>query len=151
MFPVFVILMVFLVLLFISGLGLIMVSEEDIPGATLAIYNVVSADEGKLLKVKVSFIDGEGYSEGPLASDSTGAVLDAAPIVSHGTKLPGTLSITSIPNQLSAFGSIWSDGITLYGVEFFLLADRHIYAYTLSNKQPRFGLKSSVTLVADGI
>ena len=106
--------------------------EEDISGATLAIYNVVSVDEGKLLKVKVSFIDGEGYSEGPLASDSTGAVLDAAPSVSHGTKLPGTLSITSIPNQLSAFGSIWSDGITLYALDF-LSTGRHIYAYTLSN------------------
>ena len=68
--------------------------EEDISGATLAIYNVVSADESKLLKVKVSFIDGVGYSEGPLASDSTGAVLDAAPSVSHGTKLFGTISLS---------------------------------------------------------
>ena len=107
-------------------------SEEDISGATRAIYNVVSADEGKLLKIKVGFIDGEGYSEDSLASDFTGAVLDAAPSVSHGTNLPGTLSITSIPNQLSAFGSIWSDGITLYGLSS-ATHDYRIYAYTLSD------------------
>ena len=107
-------------------------SEEDISGATRAIYNVVLADAGKKLKVKVSFIDVNGYSEDSLASDFTGAVLDAAPSVSHGTNLPGTLSITSIPNQLSAFGSIWSDGITLYGLSS-ATHDYRIYAYTLSD------------------
>ena len=107
--------------------------EENISGsgATLAIYNVVSADEGKLLKVKVSFIDGSGFSEGPLASDSTGAVLDAAPIVPHGTRLSAAITLPS------SFGShvaqsIWFDGITLYVLNS-NLADRRIYAYTLSN------------------
>ena len=103
--------------------------EEDISGATLAIYNVVSADEGKLLKVKVSFIDGVGYSEGPLASDSTGAVLDAAPIVSHGTKLFGTISLSGFNSQ-----SIWSDGITLYVLNSNLV-DSRIYAYRMSDKR----------------
>ena len=108
-------------------------AEEDIPGATLAIYNVVSADEGKLLKVKVSFIDGRGYAEGPLASDSTGVVLDAAPSFSHGTKLSGTLLITDPLNSSSiTLKSIWSDGITLYGLNFYSVR-RNIYAYTLSN------------------
>ena len=102
--------------------------EEDISGATLAIYNVVSADEGKLLKVKVSFIDGVGYSEGHLVSDSTGAVLDAAPIVSHGTKLFGTISLSGFNSQ-----SIWSDGITLYVLNSNLV-DRRIYAYRMSDK-----------------
>ena len=102
--------------------------EEDISGATLAIYNVVSADESKLLKVKVSFIDGVGYAEGPLVSDSTGAVLDAAPIVSHGTKLSGTISLSGFNSQ-----SIWSDGITLYALHSNLV-DSRIYAYRMSDK-----------------
>ena len=106
--------------------------EENISGsgATLAIYNVVSADEGKLLKVKVSFIDGSGFSEGPLASDSTGAVLDAAPIVPHGTRLSAAITLPSSFGS-HASQSIWFDGITLYVLNYNL--DRRIYAYTLSN------------------
>ena len=117
--------------------------EEDISGATLAIYNVVSADEGKLLKVKVSFIDGVGYSEGPLVSDSTGAVLDAAPIVPHGTKLSGSISLSGFNSN-----SIWSDGVTLYVLNSDR-ADTRIYAYRMSDKSHDSG-KDFNTLVAAG-
>ena len=117
--------------------------EEDISGATLAIYNVVSADEGKLLKVKVSFIDDVGFSEGPLASDSTGAVLAAAPIVPHGTKLSGTISLSGFNSD-----SIWSDGITLYALNSDSV-DSRIYAYRMSDKSRDSG-KDFNTLVAAG-
>ena len=119
--------------------------EENISGsgATLAIYNVVSADEGKLLKVKVSFIDGSGFSEGPLVSDSTGAVLDAVPSFSHGTKLSGTISLGGFNSQ-----SIWSDGITLYALNS-NLTDRRIYAYRMSDKSRDSG-KDFNTLDAAG-
>ena len=48
--------------------------EDDISGATGSTYQLVSADVGKKLKVEVSFIDGSGFSEGPLASDATALV-----------------------------------------------------------------------------
>ena len=46
-------------------------TETDILGATGGTYTVVSDDEGKRLKVKVSFTDDGGFSEGPLVSDAT--------------------------------------------------------------------------------
>ena len=57
-----------------------MVLKRDILGATGSTYTVVSDDGGKRLKVKVSFIDTGGFSEGPLASDATVTVLSASAI-----------------------------------------------------------------------
>ena len=49
----------------VDGLG----SEEEISGAMLSTYTLVAADVNKKIKVQLSFTDGAGYSEGPLASD----------------------------------------------------------------------------------
>ena len=57
-------------------------NPEDIAGATSGTYTPVAADEGKKLKVKVSFTDAEGVAEGPLESEPTSAVRDtSAPLL----------------------------------------------------------------------
>ena len=56
-------------------------NESDISGATSETYALATADEGKKIKVKVSFEDGDGTDEGPLTSDaypSSGTVIGAA-------------------------------------------------------------------------
>ena len=45
-------------------------TETDISGATSSTYVVRAADLDKALKVKVTFVDGDGYAEGPLVSDA---------------------------------------------------------------------------------
>ena len=55
-------------------------NESDISGATSETYALATADEGKKIKVKVSFEDGDGTVEGPLTSDaypSSGTVIGA--------------------------------------------------------------------------
>ena len=55
-------------------------NESDISGATSGTYALATADEGKKIKVKVSFEDGDGTVEGPLTSDaypSSGTVIGA--------------------------------------------------------------------------
>ena len=46
------------------------ITETDISGATSSTYTPSSSDVGKTIKVKVSFNDGAGNPEGPLASDA---------------------------------------------------------------------------------
>ena len=53
-------------------------TDDDISGETASTYTLATADEGKTIKVKVSFQDGGGGSEGPLTSVAT-AVVTAAP------------------------------------------------------------------------
>ena len=45
-------------------------SESDISGAVSSTYTLSAADAGKQIKVKMSFTDGDGNDEGPLASDA---------------------------------------------------------------------------------
>ena len=49
-------------------------NPQDIGGATSDTYTLVAADEGKKVKVKVSFTDDSGTPEGPLESDATAIV-----------------------------------------------------------------------------
>ena len=49
--------------------------ESDISGATSMTYKAVSADVGKTLKVKVSFVDDADNDEGPLTSAATATVV----------------------------------------------------------------------------
>ena len=55
-------------------------NDNDISGATSSTYTLVAADQGKKIKVKVSFTDDAGTAEGPLTSDETDAVLAAQAI-----------------------------------------------------------------------
>ena len=57
-------------------------SEINIAGATSKTYTAVAADEGKTLKVKVSFLDDAGNPEGPLSSAATETVVRGAPALS---------------------------------------------------------------------
>ena len=57
-------------------------NPQNIAGATSGTYTPVTADEGKKLKLKVSFTDGEGVAEGPLESEATPTVRDtSAPLL----------------------------------------------------------------------
>ena len=49
-------------------------TETDIDGATGSTYTPVARDVGKTIKVRVSFTDNDGFSEGPFTSAATGAV-----------------------------------------------------------------------------
>ena len=56
-------------------------TDADISGATASTYTLVADDEGKAIRVKVSFQDDDGTNEGPLTSDaypSGGTVLPAS-------------------------------------------------------------------------
>ena len=73
-------------------------NESDISGATSETYAVATADEGKKIKVKVSFEDGDGTVEGPLTSDaypSSGTVIGAVNVAPTGADK--TLTIGSDP------------------------------------------------------
>ena len=58
------------------------VNETDISGATSETYALATADEGKKIKVKVSFEDEDGTVEGPLTSDAypSSGTVTAAPV-----------------------------------------------------------------------
>ena len=53
-------------------------NPRDIRGAMSSTYLVAAADEGKKLKVEVSFTDNEGNAEGPLASSASDTVVAMA-------------------------------------------------------------------------
>ena len=56
-------------------------TEADIPGARSATYTLTADDDGKEMKVRVSFTDDAGGAEGPIESDAypgTGAVVACA-------------------------------------------------------------------------
>ncbi len=55
-------------------------TETDISGATSSTYDLVGADEGSTVRVKVSFTDDAGNAEGPLTSAATASV--ASPLLS---------------------------------------------------------------------
>ena len=60
-------------------------TETDISGATSETYTLATADEGKKIKVKVSFDDEDGTAEGPLTSDAypSSATVTAAPVTNN--------------------------------------------------------------------
>ena len=60
-------------------------TETDISGATNETYTLATADEGKKIKVKVSFEDEDGTAEGPLTSDAypSSATVTAAPVTNN--------------------------------------------------------------------
>ena len=61
-------------------------------------YTVLSADAGNTIRVDVSFTDGAGYSEGPLASAETAVVVaNTAPTL-----------VTPIPDQSATVGTAFS-------------------------------------------
>ena len=86
-------------------------SDTNITGATGSTYTLVSDDEGKTLKVTVSFTDAEGNPE-TLTSDSTGKV-EAKPNT-KATGLPTISGIVRVGETLTAdtSGIADEDGLT---------------------------------------
>ncbi len=80
-------------------------NESDIPGATSKTYMPVPEDEGKSLKVRVTFRDDAGYYEGPLISEATVAVAAA----SNATGSPLILGRVQVGQDLLAWTSTISD------------------------------------------
>ena len=96
--------------------------DTEIAGATGSTYTLVAADEGKAIKVDVSFTDDEGNSE-TLTSTATGAV-DARPN-SPATGLPAISGTIQVGETLTAntSGVSDADGLSSVQYEYQWLAD----------------------------
>ena len=98
--------------------------DADISGATNATYTPVAADEGKVIKVRVSFTDEEGNEE-TLTSEATYAV-SAAPTPNSPATGPPTISGTAqVGETLTAdkSGIADADGLTNATFSYQWLAD----------------------------
>ena len=63
-------------------------NPTDIPGATASTYTLTEEDEGKRVKVAVSFTDDLGFDEGPLASTPVAARAAEAPLTCTAPDIP---------------------------------------------------------------
>ena len=94
-------------------------TETDILGATGSTYTVVSDDGGKRLKVKVSFIDTGGFSEGPLVSDATALVpvpVNSPPVFTSSSSFSVNEHIDDDVGRLVASDPNNQDSVTGYSV-----------------------------------
>ena len=73
-------------------------NATDIDGETSRFYILTDADEGKRIKVKLSFVDDEGHAEGPLVSNATVKVEATAPTIK-------SVSISSDPGNDDTYGT----------------------------------------------
>ena len=78
-------------------------TEADITGATSSSYTLVAADQGKTIKVKVSFTDDAGYAE-TLTSAATAAV-SAAPLTNTAASGAPTITGTAQVGQTLTAGT----------------------------------------------
>ena len=90
-------------------------SDTDIAGATDSTYTLVAADEGKTIKVRMSFTDDAGYGE-TLTSAATAAV-DAAPN-SPATGAPTVTGTAQVGQTLTADTSAIADADGLSNVSY---------------------------------
>ncbi len=90
-------------------------SDSNISGATGQTYTLTDDDQGKTIKVKVSFTDDDGYSA-TLTSAATGSV--ARPANESPTGLPIIVGAVYIGETLSANTSGISDANGLTGVTY---------------------------------
>ena len=90
-------------------------TDDDISGETASTYTLATADEGKTIKVKVSFQDGGGGSEGPLTSVATAVVSAAANSLATGA--PTITGTAQVGETLTAATTaiMDTDGLTTPG------------------------------------
>ena len=82
--------------------------DTEIGGATSSTYTLVAADEGKTVKVKVSFTD-DADNEETLTSVATTAVAGAAPAVSGAITVEVTEDYSDPINIVTNFAITWND------------------------------------------
>ena len=90
-------------------------ADTDISGATGSTYTLVSADEGRTLRVRVSFTDDGGYSE-TLTSTATDAVAAGAPTdppPDEGEDTPAPAISVSYAEVQEGPGAVLAFGVTL--------------------------------------
>ena len=80
-------------------------TDTDISNATSSYYMLVAADQGKKIKVKVSFKDDSRTTEGPLISDAT-ATVAAAPDTT-----PPTLTSATVLGSGTVINFLFSENI----------------------------------------
>ncbi len=90
-------------------------SDEDISGATGQTYTLTDDDQGKTIKVEVSFTDDDGYSES-LTSAATGSIARPANQAANG--LPIIVGAVYVGETLTANTSGISDANGLTGVTY---------------------------------
>ena len=128
----------------------------DISGATNATYTLVAADEGKAIRVRVSFTDDEGNDES-LTSAATDAVAAEPTPNSPSTGAPTISGTVQVGETLTANTSGISDADGLSNVqhEYQWLADdadipgATASTYTLSNSDEAKAIKVEVTFSDD--
>ncbi len=92
-------------------------------GSGSSTYTLTSSEEGKKIKVEVSFTDGDGGSEGPLVSGaypSSGTVVAAPVLNTPPTASNGTVTTDEDTEHTFAatdFGYLDADNDTLVSVE----------------------------------
>ena len=123
-------------------------TDTDIAGETASTYTLVSADEGKAIKVKVSFTDDAGNEE-TLTSAATAAVAATKPGV------PGHLNV--FPHDTGDLDVYWeapaSDGgsaITGYKVQWKESADSWHTPFDVSEETAP-GTTHTITGLTDGV
>ena len=98
--------------------------DSDIAGATNATYTLVAADEGKVIKVRVSFADDAGNDE-TLSSAATDAVAAASQPNSPATGAPTITGTAQVGETLKSdtSGLADADGLSNVQYEYQWLAD----------------------------
>ena len=90
--------------------------DTDIEGATGSSYTLAAADEGKAIKVRVSFTDLAGFSEGPLTSAATATV--AAKPNNPATGQPTISGTVQVGEELTASTAAIADADGLDNVTY---------------------------------
>ena len=130
--------------------------DSDISGATNATYTLVAADEGKAVKVQVSFTDDEGNEE-TLTSTATDAV-SAAPTPNFpATGAPSISGTAQVGQTLTAdtSGIADADGLANATFSYQWLADDTDIAgatgltYTLTDSEESKAIKVQVSFTDD--
>ena len=130
--------------------------DAEIAGATNATYTLVAEDEGKAIKVRVSFTDDAGNEE-TLTSAATAAVAAAPTPNSPATGAPTISGTAQVGETLTAntSGVIDADGLSNVQYEYQWLADDAEIAgasnstYTLPDSEENKAIKVEVSFTDD--
>ena len=128
--------------------------DADISGATNATYTLVAADEGKAIKVEVTFTDDAGNDE-TLTSVATEAVAAAPTPNSPATGAPTITGTAQVGETLTADTSGIADADGIGNVQYQWLADdaeiagATATAYTLADADEGMAIKVRVSFTDD--